>query len=100
MVSGAGAGVWRQEIMPKTPVCCLAGQTPAPASGAPDKISVKNSCLVSGAPDAGAGAWLARQKNCQNFLLTVWRNFAGVWRRARRQPRLAHYERLFCLEIQ
>ena len=43
--------------MPKTPVCCLAGQTPAPAPGSPDDKIVKLSCLLSGKilPGSGAG---------------------------------------------
>ena len=45
----------------------------------------KNSCLPSGS--LSCQTVKARQKNCENFLFTVWLDFAGVWRRARRQPR-------------
>ena len=62
MVSGAGAGVWRTKIMPKTPVCRLACQAPAPVSGAPDTKQEFFTEILSGAPDAGAGVWPARQQ--------------------------------------
>ena len=60
-------------------------------SGAPVKISSATYWQVSGA--AGAGVWRAGQNIVKKLLATVRRIFAGVRRRAPRQPRITLRER-------